>query len=65
MGSESIASTPPPEAEHMGYASGIYMDEINEDAAKKYMQEFKYTEIDVKNTKANMDYRAYYDHLFR
>ncbi|MEJ2592323.1 MAG: hypothetical protein P8178_13155 [Candidatus Thiodiazotropha sp.] len=50
---------------HMGYASGIYIDEIDEARAKSLMQTFKYTEIDVKGAKAKMDYKQYYDTLFR
>jgi hydrogenase maturation factor len=50
---------------HMGYASGIYMEEIDEATARNHMQEFKYTEIDVKNAKAKMDYKAYYENLYR
>lgn len=50
---------------HMGYASGIYMDEIDEAQAQSLMQTFKYTEIDVKGARAKMDYKIYYDTLYR
>ena len=50
---------------HMGYASGIYMDEIDESQAKAFMKTFKYTVIDIKGAKAKMDYKIYYDTLYR
>ncbi|MCU7809643.1 MAG: hypothetical protein KZQ77_00195 [Candidatus Thiodiazotropha sp. (ex Notomyrtea botanica)] len=50
---------------HMGYASGIYMEEIDEITARSYMKDFKYTEIDIKNAKAKMDYKQYYNNLYR
>lgn len=48
-----------------GYTTGIFMEEIDEHKAGKLMQEFKYTEIEVKNQKAKMNYKTYYDNLYK
>ena len=45
---------------HMGYSSGIYMEEIDAAQAQSLMKEFKYTEIAVKGAKAKMNYKHYY-----
>lgn len=49
---------------HMGYSSGIYMEEIDADQAEALMKEFKYTEIEVKGAKAKMNYKHYYNSLY-
>jgi hypothetical protein len=49
----------------MGYASGMFMEPIDETTARPLIARFKYTEIDVKNAKAKMDYKAYYDKLYK
>jgi hypothetical protein len=49
----------------MGYASGMFIKEISEGKAKKFMNEFKYTEIDVKGKKTKINYKDYYDKLFQ
>lgn len=49
----------------MGYASGMFIEEINEAEAEKYMNEFKYTEIDMKGRKTEINYKDYYDRLFQ
>ena len=49
----------------MGYASGMFMEPIDEARARQFLSQFKYTEIEVKGAKAKMDYKAYYDRLFR
>ncbi|MBL3591408.1 MAG: hypothetical protein JMN24_16715 [gamma proteobacterium endosymbiont of Lamellibrachia anaximandri] len=50
---------------HMGYTTGIFIKEIDEEKAKALMQTFKYTEIAVKGARAKMDYKQYYDNLYR
>ncbi len=50
---------------HMGYTSGIYMEEIDEAQAKSLMDDFKYTEIEVKGAKAKMNYKDHYESLYR
>lgn len=49
----------------IGYASGLFMEPIDEVRAKQFMAQFKYTEIGVKGAKAKMDYKAYYDKLYK
>jgi len=49
----------------MGYASGLFMELMDEMRAKPLVSQFKYTEIEVKGAKANMDYKAYYDRLYK
>jgi hypothetical protein len=49
----------------VGYTTGMFMEEIVEHKAFELMQEFKYTEIEVKNQKAKMNYREYYDNLYK
>jgi hypothetical protein len=49
----------------MGYASGMFMEAMDEAQAKTLVSQFKYTEIGVKGGKANMDYKAYYDKLYK
>lgn len=50
---------------YMGYSTGIYMEEISENKAKELMLSFKYTEIDVKGAKTKINYRDYYDDLYK
>ena len=49
----------------MGYASGMFIEEISEEEAKKYMNDFKYTEITVTEEKTKINYKDYYDRLFQ
>jgi hypothetical protein len=49
----------------MGYASGLFMEPLDAARAQPLISQFKYTEIEVKGQKARMDYKAYYDNLFR
>lgn len=49
----------------VGYATGMFMEAMDEAKARSLMTQFKYTEIEVKGAKANMDYKAYYDKLYR
>ncbi len=49
----------------MGYTSGMFIEEINEAEAKKYMNEFKYTQIDIKGKKTKINYKDYYDKLYQ
>jgi len=49
----------------MGYTSGMFMEVIDAERARALMTEFKYTEIEIKGEKAKMDYKAYYDNLYK
>lgn len=49
----------------VGYATGMFMEVMDEEKARSLMMQFNYTEIGVKGAKANMDYKAYYDKLYR
>jgi hypothetical protein len=48
-----------------GYTSGMFMTVLDEDAAKALIAKLKYTEIGRKGERAKMDYRAYYDNLYK
>lgn len=48
-----------------GYTAGLFMTPIEREQAEALMAKLKYTEIGVKGAKAKMDYKAYYDNLFR
>ena len=49
----------------VGYATGMFMEEIDEQKAVELMQEFKYTDIELKNQKAKINYKIYYDNLYK
>lgn len=49
----------------MGYASGMFIEEIDEASAKNLLGEFKYMEIGVKGKKTKINYKDYYDKLFQ
>jgi len=49
----------------MGYTSGVFMEALDEARAKPFLSQFKYTEIAAKGAKAKMDYKAYYDKLYK
>ena len=49
----------------MGYASGMFMEVMDEATAQPLLARFTYTEIGIKNAKAKMDYKAYYDNLYK
>lgn len=49
----------------MGYSSGMFMEEINEPEAKKFMKDFKYMEINIKDKKTKINYKNYYDKLYQ
>lgn len=49
----------------VGYTTGMFMEKIDKHKAGELMQEFKYTEIEVKNEKAKMNYKTYYDNLYK
>jgi hypothetical protein len=49
----------------MGYASGMFIEPLNAQRAHELMSSYKYTEIEVKGEKAKMDYKQYYDNLYK
>lgn len=49
----------------VGYSTGMFIEEIDEQKAVELMQEFNCTEIGAKNQKAKMNYKVYYDNLYK
>jgi hypothetical protein len=49
----------------IGYASGLFIEPMEEPAALQLIANSKYTDIALKGQKAKMDYKAYYDNLYR
>jgi hypothetical protein len=49
----------------MGYASGMFIEPIDAERARELMSQYRYTEIEVRGEKAKMDYREYYDKLYK
>ncbi len=49
---------------HMGYTTGIFIEEIDKKKAQELMQSFEYTEIEIKGARAKMNYKNYYDNLY-
>ncbi len=49
----------------VGYTSGMFIEPLDAQRAHELMSSFKYTEIEVKGEKAKMDYRQYYDKLYK
>ncbi len=48
-----------------GYTSGSFIEEIDETPAIELMKKFKYTDIEMKDQKAKMNYKDYYDKLYK
>lgn len=48
-----------------GYTTGMFMVPIEEGAAQQLIATSKYTEIAKKGEKAKMDYKSYYDNLYK
>lgn len=49
----------------MGYASGTFIEPVDAQRAREFMSQYRYTEIELKGEKAKMNYREYYDKLYR
>lgn len=49
----------------MGYTTGIFIEEIDEQKANELMKKFKYTDIEIKNQKHRMNYKTFYDNLYK
>ena len=49
----------------VGYTSGLFMDVIDEAQARQLMSQFKQTDIGLKDQKAKMNYKDYYDKLYQ
>jgi len=49
----------------MGYATGMYIEEIDKNEAEKLMNKYKYMEIGIENQKTKINYRDYYDNLYK
>ena len=49
----------------VGYTTGMFIEDIDEHKAVELMQVFKYTEIGIEHQKAKMNYRDYYNNLYK
>lgn len=49
----------------VGYTTGMFMEEIDNIKAIELMRQFKHTEIEPKNQKAKMNYKEYYNRLYK
>ncbi len=49
----------------VGYTTGMFIEEIDEHKARELIKQFTYTEIEVKNQKTKMNYKTYYDNLYK
>lgn len=49
----------------VGYTTGMFIEEIDEHKARELITQFNYTEIEVKNQKTEMNYKTYYDNLYK
>ena len=49
----------------VGYTRGLFMETIDEAQAKPLTAAFQETDIDIKDRKAKMNYKDYYDRLFQ
>jgi hypothetical protein len=49
----------------LGYTTGSFIEEIDKAQANEFMKKFKFTDIELKNQKAKMNYKDYYDGLFK
>ena len=49
----------------LGYTTGSFIEEIQEGQAVEFMKKFKYTDIEMRNQKAKMNYKDYYDRLYK
>jgi hypothetical protein len=49
----------------MGYVEGMFMEEIDENTAKGLMASFKYAEIDLQGRKVPINYKDFYDNMYR
>jgi hypothetical protein len=49
----------------VGYTTGLFMEEIDEAQAKALIAVDKETDIELKGEKAKMNYKDYYDKLYR
>ncbi|MEW5775075.1 MAG: hypothetical protein AB1916_16275 [Thermodesulfobacteriota bacterium] len=49
---------------NVGYASGMYMEEITAERAAELMATYKYTEIERKGVKTPVNYKDHYDKLY-
>lgn len=49
----------------MGYTTGMFIEPIDAQRARELMSQQKYMEIEIKGEKAKMDYKQYYDKLYR
>ncbi|HET9863864.1 MAG TPA: hypothetical protein VFP37_10510 [Steroidobacteraceae bacterium] len=49
----------------VGYTTGLFMTPIEAQEAMMLMSGYKFTDIGIKNQKAKMNYKDYYDRLFQ
>ncbi|WP_136809479.1 hypothetical protein [Desulfosediminicola flagellatus] len=49
----------------VGYTTGLFIEEIDHETAHTMMQSFKYMDISKTGKKLNVDYRDFYDNLYK
>ena len=49
----------------MGYTTGIFIEEIDRAKAEEMMSHFKYMGIEIKGKKTEINYKDYYDKLYK
>lgn len=49
----------------IGYTTGMFIEALDEARAQALLAEYRYTEIEVKGKKLAMNYKDYYDKLYR
>jgi hypothetical protein len=49
----------------VGYTTGLFMTPLEEQEARPLMSAYKFTDIELKDQKAKMNYKDYYDRLFQ
>jgi hypothetical protein len=48
----------------MGYTTDMFIEEIDKVTAENFMDKFKFMDMAVKNKKAKINYKNYYDKLY-
>jgi hypothetical protein len=49
----------------MGYTTGMFIEEINRATAEQMMKNFKYMDIEIKGKKTDINYKEYFDKLYK
>jgi hypothetical protein len=49
----------------MGYTTGMFIEEIDRRTAEEMMERFKYMDIEVVGKKTEINYKDFYDNLYK